>query len=66
MIRQCLIIYISNIKSIYNVLGLGLTLTSPSKKMSPSNALDRFVRITNKLEALGKKVEEHDKVKKVT
>ena len=27
MIKQCLILFISNIKSGYNVLGLGLTLT---------------------------------------
>ena len=27
MIKQCLILYISNIKSGYNVLGPGLTLT---------------------------------------
>ena len=29
MIKQCLITYISNIKSGYNVLRLGLTLTVP-------------------------------------
>ena len=29
MIKQCLILFISNIKSGYNVLGLGLTLTLP-------------------------------------
>ena len=34
MIKQCLILFISNIESGYNVLGLGLTLTNLALKQS--------------------------------